>query len=123
MREKQDVAVEGAGACDNPINSRAHLLGRLPTGTSVAEDQPARLDLVNFLGRFSLVFAVVPLHQVMVDDMFWPKPANSQVSCARCIGLQRARPEKFLARTGRIRSASRRPWSVKGMSVVPVCLP
>src|SRR5499425_2576743 len=52
-----------------------------------------------------------------------PKPASSQVSRARCIGLQRTSPNTFLASTGRIRSASRRPLSVKGMSVVPVCWP
>src|SRR6516225_11135279 len=68
MREQQDVAIEGAGSRDNSIDPGAHLLGRLATGTSVAEDQPARRDLVNFLGRFSLVFAVVPLRQVRVDD-------------------------------------------------------
>src|SRR5262249_54235064 len=74
MREQQDVAVEGARACDNPINSRAHLLGRLATGAAVAEDQPARLDLVNFLWRFSLVFAVVPLPKAGADDHVWGEP-------------------------------------------------
>src|SRR4029450_12247635 len=52
-----------------------------------------------------------------------PRPANSQVSRARCIGLQRTSPNAFAASTGRIRSASRRPLSVNGMSVVPVCWP
>src|SRR5437773_11447012 len=52
-----------------------------------------------------------------------PRPANSQVSRARCIGLQRTSPNTFAASTGRIRSASRRPLSVNGMSVVPVCWP
>ena len=52
-----------------------------------------------------------------------PKPASSQVSRARCIGLQRTSPNALAASTGRIRSASRRPLSVNGMSVVPVCWP
>src|SRR5438045_1763340 len=52
-----------------------------------------------------------------------PSPANSQVSRARCMGLQRTRANACLASTGCIRSASRRPLSVNGMSVVPVCCP
>src|SRR5947209_19366421 len=52
-----------------------------------------------------------------------PSPANSQVSRARCIGLQRTRANACLASTGCIRSASRRPLSVNGISVVPVCCP
>src|SRR6516165_3460513 len=54
---------------------------------------------------------------------FSPKPANSQVSRARCIGLQRTSPNDLVASTGRIRCASWRPLSVSGMSVVPVCCP
>src|SRR6516225_801815 len=52
-----------------------------------------------------------------------PRPANSQVSRARCIGLQRTSVNTFLASTGRSRSASRLPLSVNGISVVPVCCP
>src|ERR1700751_1164183 len=52
-----------------------------------------------------------------------PSPANAQVSRARCIGLQRTRANVSLASTARIRSASRRPLPVNGMSVVPVCWP
>src|SRR6516164_613561 len=52
-----------------------------------------------------------------------PRPANSQVSRARCIRLQRTSVNTFLASTGRSRSASRLPLSVNGMSVVPVCCP
>src|SRR6516225_577830 len=54
---------------------------------------------------------------------FSPRPANSQVSRARCIGLQRTSANDLVASTGRIRCASRRPLSVSGMSVVPVCCP
>src|SRR5262245_58564160 len=51
------------------------------------------------------------------------RPASSQVSLARCIGLQRTSANSLAASTGRIRFASRRPLSVSGMSVVPVCWP
>src|SRR5215468_2301702 len=54
---------------------------------------------------------------------FSPRPANSQVSRARCIGLQRTSSNALVASTGRIRCASRRPFSVNGMSVAPVCCP
>ncbi len=50
-----------------------------------------------------------------------PRPANSQVFRARRKGLQRTSAKVFLASTRRIRPASRRPLSVNGMSVVPVC--
>src|SRR5262249_3554898 len=52
-----------------------------------------------------------------------PRPANSQVSRARCIGLQRTSSNALVASTGRIRCASRRPFSVNGISVVLVCCP
>ena len=52
-----------------------------------------------------------------------PSPANAQVSRALCIGLTSTSANVCLASTGRICSASRRPLSVKGMSVVPVCCP
>src|ERR1700747_1691490 len=52
-----------------------------------------------------------------------PRPANSQVSRARCIGLQRTSVNASWASTGPSRSASRLPLSVNGMSVVPVCCP
>ena len=45
---------------------------------------------------------------------FSPRPANSQVSLARRIGLQKTSLNGFAARSGRIRSATRRPLSVKG---------
>src|SRR5262249_13314572 len=52
-----------------------------------------------------------------------PKPASSQVSLARCMGLHRTSSNAVLASTGLIRSANLRPLSVSGMSVVPVCCP
>src|SRR6516164_5532609 len=52
-----------------------------------------------------------------------PRPASSQVSRARCIGLQRTSVNDSLASTGRSCSASRLPLSVNGISVVPVCCP
>src|SRR6267143_1035070 len=52
-----------------------------------------------------------------------PKPTNSHVSRARCIGLHSTSANVSLASTGRIRSASRLPFSVNGISVVPVCCP
>src|ERR1700757_3794290 len=52
-----------------------------------------------------------------------PSPANAQVSRALCIGLTSTGVTASLASTGRICSASCRPLSVKGMSVVPVCCP
>src|SRR5215469_7632168 len=52
-----------------------------------------------------------------------PRPANSQVWRARCMGLQRTSANTSLASAGRSRSARRRPLSVSGMSVVPVCCP
>src|SRR6266478_8408404 len=54
---------------------------------------------------------------------FLPRPARSQVSRARCNGLTRTSSKASLASTGRICSARRRPLSVKGRSVTPVCCP
>jgi hypothetical protein len=59
-----------------------------------------------------------------LDDGRVPRgPARAHVSRARCSGLTSTSATASLASTGRIRSASRRPVSVNGMSVVPVCCP
>src|SRR5690242_809587 len=52
-----------------------------------------------------------------------PRPANSHVSLARCIGLQSTSPKGLFSSTALIRSSRLRPLAVNGMSVVPVCCP
>jgi hypothetical protein len=59
VREERDVGVDGAGPGYHPIDSRAHLLRGLAARTSVPEDQLAEHNLVDLLGRQSLVLAVV----------------------------------------------------------------
>lgn len=52
-----------------------------------------------------------------------PRPANSHVSRARCVGLTKTRAKACLASTRRSLPANRRPVSVKGTSVAPMCWP
>ena len=49
------------------------------------------------------------------------RPHSAQVSRARCRGLVSTSANDSPATTARSRAASRRPSSVSGMSVVPVC--
>ena len=65
---RADVAVDRAGTGYHPVHSRTHLLRGLATRASIPKDQPTRRDLVDLLGRQSLVLAIVPLDQVGVDD-------------------------------------------------------
>src|SRR3974390_3132142 len=66
--EQQDIAVAGARTRDYPIDPCANLLGGFATRAAVSEDQPTRRDLMDLLGRQSFVCAVVPFHQIRVDD-------------------------------------------------------
>src|SRR5262249_60774501 len=68
VREQRKVAVDRARPGYYPIHSRSNLLRRLAARASIAEEQPARRDLANLLGRQPLVLAVVPLDQVGIDD-------------------------------------------------------
>ena len=67
VREQQNIAAEGARACDNPIDPCANLLRRFATRAAVLEDQPARPYLVDLFGGLALVLAVIPLGEVGVD--------------------------------------------------------
>src|SRR5208337_1359647 len=68
VREKHDVAVNGARPGYYSIDPCSHLVRRLSRGASVPEDEPARRDLVDLLRRQSFVVAIVPLDQISVDD-------------------------------------------------------
>ena len=73
--EQRHVATGSTSSGYHPIHPRAHLLRLLATGASIAKQQPARRPLVDLLGRYSLIFAVVPLGKIGVDDRdrmrFW----------------------------------------------------
>src|SRR5215469_13333090 len=66
--EQRHVASGCTGSGYHPIHPRAHFLRLLATGASIAKQQPARRPLVDLLGRYALIFAVVPLSKIEVDD-------------------------------------------------------
>src|SRR3954454_12022065 len=68
VREQRYVAVCGVGPCDHAIDAGADLFRRFAARTPVAEDQPARPRLMDLRGRDAFVLAVIPLHQVGLDD-------------------------------------------------------
>src|SRR6516225_9743967 len=121
--KQRHVAVSGARACDDPIRSRPALIRAFAARTAVAENQPTRPLLLDLGSGDSLVFPIVPLGEITLDD-------GSVAETRQFAGLPRAlhrahrtRANDSLASTGRMRSASRRPLSVSGISVVPVCWP
>ena len=83
MREHGDIAVDRARAVDHPIHTSLYLRWRLTARTSVPEDEPAGLPSVNLLGCQAFVIAVVPLHQVGVDD-------RSMAETSQPAGVQRS---------------------------------
>src|SRR5690242_8584540 len=68
VREQRDIAVALPRTVDHPIDSYADLLRILPARTSVAEDHPSMLHVIDLLRRQSFVFAIVPLAQIGLDD-------------------------------------------------------
>ena len=56
-----------AGALDHPVGAGAHLRGGLAAGRVVRPHRPARHRLADLRSGQALVFAVVPLDQVVVD--------------------------------------------------------
>ena len=51
MREQRDIAVDRTRSGYHPIHPCTHLLRRLAARASIPEDQPARRDLMDLLGR------------------------------------------------------------------------
>ena len=112
-----------AGPGYHTVHPRTHLAGRLPVRASVSEDQPARCRLVDLLRRQTLVLAVIPLDQVAVDN---DRVTETDQFASLARPLHRAAEDErndLPASTGQILSASRLPFSVNGISVVPVCCP
>jgi hypothetical protein len=68
MRKQRNIAAHGAGTGYHSVDAGTNLLGRLATWAAIPEDQPARRDLVDLLGRQCLVVAVVPFDEVGVDN-------------------------------------------------------
>src|SRR5271165_3281181 len=68
MRKQSDIAANNADPGDDSIYPCAHLLWHFAAWAAVAEYQPFWCALVDLFGRQPLVFAVVPLDQIGVDD-------------------------------------------------------
>src|SRR5271156_6149485 len=88
-RKNQNVALDRTHAVNHTVGARSNLGGRFPTGATVAEQLPARTLGMDLRGAQTLVFAVIPFDQVMID-----------------IGLiaeasQLAGPRRALRRTGK----------------------
>jgi len=65
--EDEDGAFDSTDPLDDAIRSRAQFLEGLAAGESVAEDLPIRAFGLDLRARESLVFPVVPFHEVRVD--------------------------------------------------------
>ena len=95
--------------------------GRLATRAAVAPQVPVRPRLADLRRRDPLVLAVVPLEQVLVSrPARRSRPAGRSRARARAGSTARARtsrPPSAVAQLQRLR----RPFSVSGMSVRPVC--
>jgi hypothetical protein len=68
VSEQGNISFECSDPRNYLIHSPTDLLWHLATGTSVSEDHLARIRFVNLFGRQTLIFAVVPLHQIRIDD-------------------------------------------------------
>ena len=68
VREQRGIAVNRTRPGNHPVDARTDLIRCLATRASVPEDEPARRHVLDLLGRQALVLAVVPLHEVGVDD-------------------------------------------------------
>src|SRR6516165_4827798 len=76
VREQSDVALKCAHLVNDPIRAGANLLRSLATRASIAEYQPVWRELSDLTGRQSLVCAVVPLHQVVIDNGLIAEPGE-----------------------------------------------
>src|SRR5262249_43135628 len=68
MRKQRYVAIDRARPGDHPVDAATNLLWCLAAWASVPEEEPPRPHFLDLLGRQPLVVAVVPLHEVGVDD-------------------------------------------------------
>src|SRR6516164_3218002 len=66
-RKNQNIPLHRAHAFNHPISPCANLAGRFSSRATIAEDLPAGALGVDLRGPETLVFAIVPLHKVVVD--------------------------------------------------------
>jgi hypothetical protein len=66
-RKNQNVALDRAHAANHTVSPRSNLGWRFPSGTTVAEQLPARALGMDLPSAQTLVFAVVPFDQVAID--------------------------------------------------------
>jgi len=71
--KRQDVAVEFMHAGEEAVGPIGHVARRFAAGAAVAEQLPARSLLQDVGGRPALIAAVVPLHQIGIDDRAGPE--------------------------------------------------
>src|SRR5262245_38501877 len=92
VREQGDVAGCAADPRDDAIDAGADLRRRFAPRTAVAKEHPARLLVVDLLGREALVRAVVPLVQIGLE-----RPAGAEAGeLTRLAGpAQRARQNEL----------------------------
>ena len=123
VRKQGNVAVDRARACDHAVRARATSSGVSPPGHH-PEQQPAGRPLTDLSRGQPLVLAVVPLGQIGVDHGVGAK-AGEFAGLPRALSRtdEHEREMLPLRAPARAAAASRRPLSVKGMSVVLVCCP
>src|SRR6185369_16025832 len=85
--EKQHVTLHRAHAAYYAVRPSCRLLWRLTPRATVAEKLPVRAIRANLGRGETLILAIVPLDQIMIDFGSRRKPRSSQVRTARCKGL------------------------------------
>jgi hypothetical protein len=66
-RKNQNIPLDRAHALDHTIGSCTNLARRFPSWTAIAEDLPAGALAVDLRRPETLVLAIVPFHQIVVD--------------------------------------------------------
>ncbi len=122
VSEDEHVACDGADAFDHPRGASGNLVECLATWRAIAEEDPPRPPLANLVARQSLVVAVVPLHEVGIDDRACIE-AGKGTGLART--LQRAHEHRGERPAGKDRGQATRLVSPSGIEwdVTPAGVP
>jgi hypothetical protein len=119
-RKRQHVTTDLEHSRNEAVGTRGDILRRFAAGTTVAKQFPAGLVLVNIGGQFSLVDAVIPLHQIRVCLSDISEAGQYACPASALHGLVKTCENENCCNRSRIWRARFSPSSFNGRSVRPV---
>ena len=123
VRKKCDISLYRSDSGNEPIDPGGNLRRAFSARAAVTEEHPARCLCTDVVRGQSLILPIVPFDEGGIDFSLRAEAGELAGPSHARSGLVRTSVNVVLARSGASCLATFRPFSVNGMSVVPVCCP